>query len=322
MKLRAIMAASRPLNWVNTAFPFGLAYGLGRRAQHQKARSAGVNPVASPLYRDMTMYLGTALYAIPFNIALYGINDVFDAESDRLNARKGGIHGAVVRDEDMHGLLAVGLFSPILPALALARRAPQCTPLLVASLLSTVAYSAPPMRTKERPGFDSATAAFHVVSPALVGFAAAGGAPQHAGRAMRAFFVWSMASHALGAIQDIKADRAAGIASIATITGARTTACLAVGGYALATALLAALPSPARWIAPVSGLYIANAAAVMPLTDSNCQRATASWNRFLGLNFFTGWWISCLTFMALRRSARREKDRFKGRHCFSIRDVG
>ena len=305
MKLRAIMAASRPLNWINTAFPFALAYGLGRRSQRHKARSAAMNPVPSPLYRDMTMYLGTALYAVPFNIALYGINDVFDADSDRLNARKGGVHGAVVRDEDIPGLLTVGLLSPLLPALALARRAPQCTPLLVASLFSTVAYSAPPLRTKERPGYDSATAAFHVVSPALVGFAAAGSAPRYAGRAMRAFFVWSMASHALGAIQDITADRTAGIASIATIAGARTTARLAVGGYALATVLLATLPAPARWITPVSALYIANAAPVMSLTDSRCQRATSSWNRFLALNFFTGWWISCLTFLAVRRSALR-----------------
>ncbi len=71
--LRGILAASRPISWVNTAFPYGLAYLL----------------VGNGL--DWLFWVGVIFFLIPYNIAMYGINDVFDYESDILNPRKGGV---------------------------------------------------------------------------------------------------------------------------------------------------------------------------------------------------------------------------------------
>jgi len=43
-----------------------------------------------------------------------------------------------------------------------------------------------------------------------------------------------MASHAIGAAQDVAYDRAAGIGSIATVLGVRATGLVALAGYTLA----------------------------------------------------------------------------------------
>ena len=49
----------------------------------------------------MTLVIGTLFFLVPYNLAMYGINDVFDYESDLRNPRKGGAHGAVL-DRRMH----------------------------------------------------------------------------------------------------------------------------------------------------------------------------------------------------------------------------
>lgn len=78
-KIRLILLSSRPISWINTAYPFGLAYLL----------NAGEI--------DWRFWLGIVFFLIPYNIAMYGINDVFDYESDIRNPRKGGVEGAVYR---------------------------------------------------------------------------------------------------------------------------------------------------------------------------------------------------------------------------------
>jgi len=80
---RQLLVASRPVSWINTAYPFAAAYLLTTREI------------------DATLIIGTIFFLIPYNLAMYGINDVFDYESDLRNPRKGGAHGAVL-DERMH----------------------------------------------------------------------------------------------------------------------------------------------------------------------------------------------------------------------------
>ena len=86
--LRELLATSRPVSWVNTAYPFAAAYLL----------AAG--------RIDWLSVVGTLFFLIPYNLAMYGINDVFDHESDLLNPRKGGAEGAVV-DRSRHGGILV-----------------------------------------------------------------------------------------------------------------------------------------------------------------------------------------------------------------------
>ena len=75
--IKKLFWVSRPISWINTAFPFAAGYYLATRQI------------------DLTLILGTLFFLIPYNLLMYGINDVFDYESDLRNPRKGGIEGAV-----------------------------------------------------------------------------------------------------------------------------------------------------------------------------------------------------------------------------------
>src|SRR5699024_798430 len=91
---------------------------------------------------------------------------------------------------------------------------------LLVVLAAVVGYSAPGLRLKERPLLDSLTSSTHFVGPAVFGLALSGapvGLPAVA--SLVAFFLWGMASHAFGAVQDVQPDRDAGIGSIATEIG-------------------------------------------------------------------------------------------------------
>jgi len=103
-----------------------------------------------------------------------------------------------------------------------------------------------------------------------------------------------MASQAFGAVQDIGADREAGIGSVATVLGAATTVRAAFVAYLVAGVLLL----PTGWPAALSALlvlpYAASVAPYLGLSDADCERANAGWRRFLWLNLVTGFLVTQL----------------------------
>jgi len=231
---------------------------------------------------------------------MYGVNDVFDYESDVRNPRKGGVEG-VVLDRRVHRLTLVAatvLNLPFVVALVLLGDAVS-TAVLAVSVAAVVAYSAPVLRFKERPLLDSLTSATHFVSPAVLGLALADQPlTWTVAAALGGFFVWGTASHAFGAVQDIQADREGGIASVATWLGAGRTVRLSAAAYVLAGVLLATLPTP-WWSAAVLALpYLLNVAPYLRLTDADCERAHAGWQRFLWLNYVTGFLVTQLLIWA------------------------
>lgn len=282
--VRTLVVSSRPISWINTAYPFAAAM------------------IMTTGRIDLTLVVGTLFFLVPYNVLMYGINDVFDYESDLRNPRKGGAQG---------GILDPKLHRPVLWSSAL-----LCLPFLIylfwvgtfasgivlaISVFFVVAYSAPPMRWKEVPGLDSFTSAVHFVSPAVFGLvlARATWTPQLIVIVV-AFLLWGMASHAFGAVQDIVADREGGIASIATALGASVTVRLALASYAAAGVLMlfSLWPGPLAVIAIIPYLW-----AVWPyrgLEDVDCERATIGWKRFLWINQCAGfvvtmlliWWVA------------------------------
>ncbi|UFU03281.1 prenyltransferase [Ruania suaedae] len=269
---RHVLASSRPISWINTAYPFLVACLL-----------AGDVPA-------LTVVLGTVFFLVPYNLLMYGLNDVWDYDSDIHNPRKGGVHG-VVLERSLHRttvLAAVGSSVPFVAALVVLG-SPLSTAVLAVSVFAVVAYSAPRLRFKERPVLDSVTSATHFVSPAVFGAALAGVEPTAVVVAsLVAFFAWSMASHAFGAVQDVLADRAGGIASIATWAGAAATVRVAVGLYVLAGALLALWGGPWAPMALLVVPYLVSTVPYLRLTDAEAERATAGWRRFLWLNPVVG----------------------------------
>ncbi|WP_293781891.1 prenyltransferase [uncultured Aeromicrobium sp.] len=275
--LRQIIGTSRPLSWINTAYPFGAAYLL-----------AGGTP-------DVVFWLGMLYFLIPYNLLMYGVNDVFDYESDVRNPRKGGAEG-VVLDRRVHRLtliLSAVTNLPFLIALATLGNAAS-TAVLGVVVFAVIAYSAPLLRFKERPLLDSLTSSTHFAGPAAFGLAIAGTWPDNADKILGAFFAWGVASHAFGAVQDIRADRDAGIASVATVLGARATVGLAITGYIVCGVLLLAAGSVAAIAAVLVLPYLLNVAPYARIRDEECERAHRGWRRFLWLNYLTGFLLTQL----------------------------
>ncbi len=89
-----------------------------------------------------------------------------------------------------------------------------------------------------------------------------------------AFALWGVASHAFGAVQDVVADREAGISSIATVRGARWTVWFALSCYAAAGVAMLVTPWPGPLAALVPLLYIATVWPFRSITDETAERAT------------------------------------------------
>ena len=275
---KSLLLSSRPLSWVNTAFPFSAAYLLTAREV------------------DPRLVVGTLFFLIPYNLAMYGINDVFDYESDLRNPRKGGVEGALL-DRRLHRatLWASAITTvPFLVALVLLGE-PASWLVLAVSMFALVAYSAPGPRFKERPFLDSLTSSTHFVSPAVYGLVLAGAEftpPLIA--LLAAFFLWGIASHAFGAVQDIVADREAGIGSVATVIGATVTVRFAAAAYAAGAVLLLFTEWPGPLAAVLPLLYVANVLSYRSLRDAEAERANRGWRRFLWINFVTGFLVTML----------------------------
>ncbi len=275
--LRNLFVSSRPLSWVNTAFPFAAAYVL----------TQGV---------DATLIIGTLYFLIPYNLAMYGINDVFDYESDLRNPRKGGVEGAVL-ERSMHRptLIAVAITNIPFLVYLVAVGSPLSWLVLAISVFAVIAYSAKGLRFKEIPFVDSLTSSTHFVSPAVYGLVLAGAAftPQ-LWALLGAFFLWGIASHAFGAVQDVIADREGGLASVATVIGGRATVRLAVVAYVLAGLLLLFTSWPGPLAALLALPYAISCAVYWNITDAEAETANRGWKRFLYLNFATGFLVTML----------------------------
>ncbi len=275
---RQLLLASRPLSWINTAFPFAAAYLLttGRI--------------------DATFVVGTLFFLIPYNLALYGINDVFDFESDQRNPRKGGVEGAVL-DRRMHRRVLVAAAVLNVPFLVylVAAGSPASSLVLAFSLFALLAYSVPGLRFKEVPFLDSVTSSIHFVSPAVYGLVLAGAVfTTQLWALLAAFLLWGIGSHAFGAVQDAVPDRAGGLASIATVLGARRTVRFAIAAWTFAGLAMLATSWPGPLAAFLAVPYILAAAPYWSVSDAGSERANGGWRRFLVINYACGFAVTLL----------------------------
>ncbi|MGK3950423.1 prenyltransferase [Microbacterium sp. K2] len=277
-----IVLSSRPISWINTAFPFAAAYLLSTREI------------------DLTLIIGTLYFLVPYNLAMYGINDVFDYASDLANPRKGGIEGALLSPRIHRATLwaAVVTNVPFLVYLVAVGN-PAAWLWLAISVFAVIAYSAPKLRFKERPFVDSTTSSLHFVTPAIVGLALADASvTPTAVIVLVAFFLWGMAAHAFGAVQDITPDREGSIGSIATVIGARATVRLSIALWAMAGVAMLFTSWPGPLGAALALPYIVNAAPWWNVTDETSAGTNRAWRRFIFLNYFAGFLATMILILA------------------------
>jgi 4-hydroxybenzoate polyprenyltransferase len=154
---------------------------------------------------------------LPFNLLIYGVNDVFDQETDAKNPRKGSLEGARIDPSEVRPVMLGVILTnaPFLIYSVLFVPLSAAVWMLLYALLF-VGYSVPPARFKARTYLDSLSNAAYAFPLVFVPLAIGRGPVWPAALGLMA---WSAAKHTFDAVQDVDEDRKAGITTTAVRLG-------------------------------------------------------------------------------------------------------
>ena len=199
--IRRLFHISRPVLWINTVGPAAVGMWL-----------------SGDLWRWEAMPILLWL-TLPFNLLIYGVNDIFDQETDAKNPRKGTLEGARLRPEEVFpiwfGVLVTNVPSLLYFVFVLPFGA---TFWMLLYALLFVGYSVPPARFKARPYLDSLSNAAYAFPLVFMPLALSAPVVWPAALGLMA---WSAAKHTFDAVQDVDEDRRAGIETTAVRLGPR-----------------------------------------------------------------------------------------------------
>jgi 4-hydroxybenzoate polyprenyltransferase len=231
MTIRQLLIVSRPRFWVYLVGPYVIALA-----------AAGTWP-------NPTLLLFGLYLTLPANLLIYGINDIFDRETDRLNSKKQG-YETLLSDKSVRpiALLIAVTNLPFLLYLGVSLT-PAANLWLLVFIVTGIGYSLPPIRAKARPIIDSLFNILYVAPAFAVYVAASGQLPSTT--AIIAATLWCMAMHAYSAVPDITADRASRTPTVATLLNRRPTLWLCGVAYVVAAGLSIGLIG---WPAIVGGI--------------------------------------------------------------------
>lgn len=244
-RFTSLIGITRPRFWLYLAGPFLVGYAIA------------IDTWSDFLHFQFWLYLG--YFGVIANTLLYGINDIFDADTDQFNVKKGTYethytaeNGTITR----YSVIVAGLLS--LSAVWWLNSFFQQL-LLGLFIALAVGYSLPPLRFKARPVIDSASNVLYVM-PGFFGYLLGGGESIPVSIVIAAT-TWTMAMHLYSAIPDILADKKAHLQTTAVKLGETrslwlcaalwviTAGIVTFQGYLLPLALL-------LWIYPVSMVWM------------------------------------------------------------------
>ncbi|MEY4602463.1 MAG: hypothetical protein RL292_404 [Candidatus Parcubacteria bacterium] len=218
MKFSRAVNLSRPRFWI---------YELGTYALGVCAGVVGGGDGYS-----VSVFLYGLFFLFPANLLIYGINDVFDYETDILNPKKTGYEDVLAPSLHTSVYKYILLTNSVFVILALFIPLKAFGALCLFYFFAFF-YSAPPIRAKARPLLDSLFSAGHYVVTGVFGFYIT--TAEH----VNLFFVcagmcWAVAMHAYSAVPDINADKLSNLETIATRLGKHKTIVLCALLYILA----------------------------------------------------------------------------------------
>jgi 4-hydroxybenzoate polyprenyltransferase len=222
--IRRLLHISRPVLWINTVGPATVGMWL-----------------TGDLWR--WDFLPIVLWlTLPFNLLIYGINDVFDQETDAKNPRKGTLEGARIRPEEA-GYIWRGVVlanAPFVTYFVVSLPSPAVLWITVYALLFA-GYSVPPARFKSRPYLDSLSNAAYAFPLVFTPLALSASPVWPAAVGLMA---WSAAKHTFDAVQDVDEDRRVGIQTTAVRLGPRGVVLWSGFFWAIATLCFALVNVP------------------------------------------------------------------------------
>lgn len=229
---------SRPRFWIYVLGPYLIWY---------VASMWWLDALYNPLFWLFLVY-----FTYPANILIYGINDIFDRETDQLNDKKKDYEELLTPKK--HKKLIVRIVLRQLPFLSLALLYGQFGSIayLLLFWFFGIFYSARPIRAKAIPFIDGIFNILYII-PALVG-ASLTADPSIQRWVWIAGGLRCIAMHAYSAIPDIQADQKAGIATVATVLGARWTSRYCIFLY-VASGILGSIYTGRYWLSVMWILY-------------------------------------------------------------------
>jgi 4-hydroxybenzoate polyprenyltransferase len=194
-----LLYISRPVLWINTVGPATVGMWLAGNLWSWEAL---------PVLLWLTL---------PFNLLIYGVNDVFDQETDARNPRKGTLEGARIKHSEVRPI-ALGVILTNVPFLVYSVLfvSPSAAAWMLLYALVFVGYSVPPARFKARPFLDSISNAAYAFPLVFVPLVLGEGPVWPAAVGLMA---WSAAKHTFDAVQDVDEDRKVGITTTAVRLG-------------------------------------------------------------------------------------------------------
>jgi len=230
MRTKNILQISRPRFWIYLLGPFLVGLVAGIPTLNLEAFKIPVNA-----YAWIVITLG-AYFTLPANLLVYGINDIFDYETDILNEKK-QTYETLVHPHQRHGLWMAIIATNLpflIPTLIATAKHPWSIVALIGFLFFGIGYSLPPIRAKTKPFLDSAFNILYIF-PGIYAYLLLQEPQTLDWRLCIAGALWCMAMHAYSAVPDIEADRGAKINTIATELGHRRTLWFCMSAYSLAT---------------------------------------------------------------------------------------
>jgi 4-hydroxybenzoate polyprenyltransferase len=222
--LLRLLHISRPVLWINT-----------------------VGPATVGMWLTGDLFVWEALpillwLTLPFNLLIYGVNDVFDQETDARNPRKGTLEGARIDPSEVRSVV-IGVIITNVPFLVYSLLFVPLSAIAWMFLYALLfaGYSVPPARFKARPYLDSLSNMAYAFPLVFVPLALGSGPVWPAALGLMA---WSAAKHTFDAVQDVDEDRRVGIMTTAVRLGPGGVVLWSGAFWALATACFALVNVP------------------------------------------------------------------------------
>jgi len=204
MKIKRALIISRPLAWFWTVGAYLI----------------GIGPFSNFTLISMIEFL---FMFFPINFIVYGINDIYDRESDEKNPNKDNIQGTIVKKEEEKQIKIIAMIlSAIFILIAFVSKNPEH--IILSSLLIFIAYiySTPPIRMKTKPFLDSIFGSIGYLFPVFIAFTTHN-TLSNIDPSYLLLLLPLIAGHAIFALRDVDHDKKTKMKTIGVFLGKRRT---------------------------------------------------------------------------------------------------
>jgi len=200
-------------------FRFGI-YTAGTYVAGYALGSAALGSFMDPAFLLYLLY-----FFFPANVFIYGVNDLWDEETDKLNPKK-GTKEEMITSSKRKTLLRIVLLSAAISLGLMALQDWTARAIFSGFLLLSYFYSAEPLRFKSKPILDFASNMLYIM-PGIFGFYIASGSLPSYLLVLAGFFHIS-AMQIFSAVPDIECDMKAKITTTAVFFGRKISLALCV----------------------------------------------------------------------------------------------